>query len=926
MEWLRRIQHWWGSSLRRRLLLSNTMVILLFVVLLGTLSYRLGQIGVREEVIQRNDKLANLVAEDINSQLDNMFDNVRLFTYQLEATSDMLPLQARAMLEFRRASPLTYRALYLYDDAGNQLIHVSEPLEELLEIKDVNVLLDRPPVPISERALSTYEMARQGNMFLAGAALTEPDRVPIIYMGVPLVVDQRGPGEVVVAEIDLRAIWRRIDEIHIGETGRAYVVSQDGTIIAHPDRAYVGDLLPGELKGVLEGDRGHTRYVDNRDGREKYASFSPVGSRSGWGVVVEQDSAEALARVNRIITVTVAVLAGAMVISFLLTILTARSVAMPIGRLVDSTRRIADTGDLSHQVDLTTTGEVGQLAAAFNQMILRLRRAQSQVMQLNRNLERRVEERTTELQESEARYRAIVEDQTELIWRVLPDGTFSFANEAFCRYFGRRREDLIGHSFLLFVKAEDVDLVEQAIQMRSTSDPVDEVDFRVELNDGRIRWHRWTLRVITDDSGAVAQVQGVGRDVTDERRAQAALREAKETAEAANRAKGEFLASMSHELRTPLNAVLGLSEALQEEVYGPVTEKQAQSLATIEASGRHLLSLINDILDVSRTDSDSLQLEPAEVQVMGLCQASLDLIGQAAEKKNLQVEFEAESAPSKICADERRLIQILVNLLGNAVKFTEEGGRVGLQVAAGADDGIVCFTVWDTGIGISEPDMRKLFRPFVQLDSGLSRRFGGAGLGLLLAYRLAERHGGSIGVESVPGKGSRFTVWLPTGRQPGSGRHDGLQAADLPAEIAWQGVALGSDKAPGNRKGEKLLVVDRMSGKRADFVRSLRAWGYDAKLTRGGADVHRLVQEWTPDLSLIYADAAGDVLDTITHLRGDAAKLSLPLVACVSLVMPGDEETLRAEGVTGYLRRPVTSVRLKQVIERLSLTGDRYLE
>ena len=889
MRWLWRIRRWWGGDLRRRLLLTNALVILLFMILLGYLSYRVGQTGVREEVIQRNNQLAVLVAEDINSQLDNMFNNVRLFTYQLESTNDMPPLQARAMLEFRRASPLTYRALYLYDAAGNQLIHVTEPLDELLKIKNVNVLLDRPPVPVNEQVIEAYKMAQSVSIFMTGLSLTQPDWIPITYMGAPLVVDQRGTGKVVVAEIDLRDIWRRVDEIQIGQTGHVYVVSQDGTIIAHPDRAYVGDSLPAELNRVLEGDRGQAQYVDARDGQEKYASFSPVGRRSGWGVVVEQDSAEALQGVNRITSATIAMLICAMALSIPLTILTARSVVLPIRRLVESTERIADTGNLEHRVDIEATGEVGQLAAAFNQMILRLRRAQSQVMQLNRDLERRVEMRTKELQESEVRYRAIVEDQTELIWRALPDGTLSFANDAFCRYFDLRWEELVGRNFLLFVADEDTNLVEQAILTRSASNPVKCIDFRVERGDAQTRWHRCTLRAIVDSQGAVTQIQGVGRDVTDELRAQTALREAKETAEAANRAKDEFLASMSHELRTPLNAILGLAEALQDEVYGSLTEKQAKSLTTIESSGRHLLSLINDILDVSRIEADSLRLELANVSVMEVCQASLNLIRQVAVKKNIQVAFDANQTLGKIYADQRRLVQVLVNLMSNAVKFTDEGGRMGLEVTQADDGAVVCFTVWDTGIGMSEPDIRKLFHPFVQLDSGLSRRYGGTGLGLLLAYRLTEKHGGSIGVESLPGIGSRFSVWLPSAGQSEGEKDDealppsvdGMRMEKIDETAAVDGkIGVAGDDI-------RLLVVDRVPGGRRDLSRSLKTWGYNVMVTYDTAAFSSLVREWRPKLVMIDAQVEGDVLNALSLIRSDAQREAIPIVVCTSLTIAG---------------------------------------
>jgi signal transduction histidine kinase len=229
----------------------------------------------------------------------------------------------------------------------------------------------------------------------------------------------------------------------------------------------------------------------------------------------------------------------------------------------------------------------------------------------------------------------------------------------------------------------------------------------------------------------------------------------------AARMKDEFLASMSHELRTPLTAILGLSEALQQEVYGPLNEKQRSSLVSIEESGRHLLSLINDILDLSKIESGREELVFNTVKIESLCKACLQMIQQDARKKNLKVNLQLDPQFQFIYADERRLKQIIVNLLTNAVKFTPPEGSIGIEVSGDAQTKQARFTVWDTGIGIAKEDIGKLFQPFVQLDSRLSREYTGTGLGLALVSRLTEMHGGSIHLESELGKGSRFSVVLP---------------------------------------------------------------------------------------------------------------------------------------------------------------------
>lgn len=239
------------------------------------------------------------------------------------------------------------------------------------------------------------------------------------------------------------------------------------------------------------------------------------------------------------------------------------------------------------------------------------------------------------------------------------------------------------------------------------------------------------------------------------------LEEQADELKTANRLKDEFLANMSHELRTPLNVILGNVEALEESVYGPLNEKQLNSLNMVRNSAKHLLQLINDILDISKISANKLLLKIKPISVQALCQTSLYMTQELAHKKQLHIAFVLDPAVEMIQADELRLKQILINLLSNAVKFTPEGGKIGLDVQGDDKQQIVHFTVWDTGVGIAEKDKANLFKAFVQLDGSLSRMQEGTGLGLFLVYRLTQMHGGSVSVTSEVGQGSRFTISLP---------------------------------------------------------------------------------------------------------------------------------------------------------------------
>ena len=262
------------------------------------------------------------------------------------------------------------------------------------------------------------------------------------------------------------------------------------------------------------------------------------------------------------------------------------------------------------------------------------------------------------------------------------------------------------------------------------------------------------------------------------------LRDAMLLAESTNRAKSEFLANMSHELRTPLNAIIGFSEALLSGIYGPLNERHREYLNDIMVSGENLLGLINDILDLSKIESGSMNLEPREFSLRELIKSSAGMFKEKMAKHNIRLDYGMEEGLDEIVADQRKLKQIMVNLLSNAIKFSPDGGAISVRarkvhgsqlIAHGKnkagyelsakdyelDADFVEISVSDTGIGIAQEDIPKLFQSFQQLESPYQKKYGGTGLGLFLTKRLVELHGGRIRVESEKGKGTRFTFSIP---------------------------------------------------------------------------------------------------------------------------------------------------------------------
>ncbi len=383
----------------------------------------------------------------------------------------------------------------------------------------------------------------------------------------------------------------------------------------------------------------------------------------------------------------------------------------------------------------------------------------------------------------------------------------------------------------------------------------------------------------------------------------------------ASRLKDEFLAGMSHELRTPLNTIIGSSEILKTEVFGAVNEKQKKYASNIEESGRHLLDLINDILDLSKIEAGKVELEIQPVVIELVCKASLRLIKQLAHKKQIQVSTRFENSKTALDADERRLKQILVNLLSNAIKFTPEGGKIGIEVSDDDRQETVHFCVWDTGIGISQDDMRKLFQPFVQLDSSLSRQYAGTGLGLSLVSRMTELHGGSVSLDSTVGQGSRFTVSLPYVRP-------GLPADfAAPAEQALAAAA-GSDGQKSQSGPALILLADDNEENIHMLLDFLQVQGYQVLIARNGKEAVQRAREQIPDIILMDIQMPDmDGLEATRIIRTSPALAKIPIIALTALAMPGDRERSLAAGANEHMNKPISPARLLQTIDHyLNLT------
>jgi len=384
-------------------------------------------------------------------------------------------------------------------------------------------------------------------------------------------------------------------------------------------------------------------------------------------------------------------------------------------------------------------------------------------------------------------------------------------------------------------------------------------------------------------------------------RLQNAIRDAERStreAETANRAKSAFLAMMSHELRTPLNSILGLSESLAERIHGPLTDKQARYLNLVVSSGRHLLDLINDILDLAKIESGRDDIVLAPCRLREICENSLQIVQPMAARRRQTLEMSLPDESVQVRAEPRRLQQILVNLLGNAVKFTPEGGLLGLRVSVFRDK--VQLAVWDRGIGIAPDELPSLFQPFVQLDARLARDYGGTGLGLALVKQLVSLHDGRIEVVSHPGEGSTFTVILPlasASAAPALPAPPVPGASDEPARPAFGGPR------------PLVLIAEDIAVNIIPIRDYLEAKGCRVEVAENG----RLAVEKTAALrpAVVLMDIQMPVLDGLAATRlirahPDAAVARTPVIALTALAMPGDREACIQAGVQDYVTKPAS--------------------
>jgi len=507
------------------------------------------------------------------------------------------------------------------------------------------------------------------------------------------------------------------------------------------------------------------------------------------------------------------------------------------------------------------------------------------------------------LREAQARFERAIAGTQDGLWEAEADGA-AWSSPRLAQLLGFTCDGQSTNVNFLRdrLHPDDVVIAAEATRAHLEDDQPYDVELRLQMRDGSYRWFRARGRAEKDANGKADRFSGSLQDVTEAREAREELLRATQAAEAANRAKSEFLANVSHEIRTPMNGSIGMTGLMLETALDRTQRDYAE---TIRGSADSLLIVINDILDFSKIEAGKLDIEAIEMDLRANVEDVGGVMAFQAAARNLELVVHVHpQVPTRIIGDPQRLRQCLINLVGNAVKFTPKGEIVIEVSLAGRRDGkvLVQFEVRDTGIGIAPEKLKSLFQPFVQADSSTTRHFGGTGLGLSIVRRLVEMMGGEVGVESEPGTGSVFWFVLPM--EPAA-----QQTMMVPLDLT--------------RLGRRILVVDDQETNRRVLAGQLLHAGYEASLAGSGEEALRLMRIALNDghpFEVVIVDNRMQDMDGAAlgeRINKDAELSQARVIVLTSLDRHGDMQRFASLGFAGYLTKPVRARELFECLDKV---------
>ena len=542
-------------------------------------------------------------------------------------------------------------------------------------------------------------------------------------------------------------------------------------------------------------------------------------------------------------------------------------------------------GDTSRAVSISTVGVAGITSVTLMVLAFAI---------LTSIIDRRFVVQALELESSDSRYRLLFERSLAGVYRSTIDGRILDVNEACFRIFGyASREEHLAHnaSDMWFTPADREEFVARLIRLKSFANS--EGCYR--RKDGTPVWVLESVTLLESQQGVPTVIEGTLIDITTRKQAEQEMHQAKEAAESANQAKSEFLANMSHEIRTPMNGIMGMTEIL---LLTDLSQEQRDYADLVLRSADSLLTIINDILDFSKVESGKMHLETIDFVLRTAIEEVADLLAERAQAKGVEMAcLINHDIPVVVRGDPGRLRQVLTNLLGNSIKFTQTGEVVlRAKLAADSADGVtIRFDITDTGIGISPEARRRLFQPFSQADGSTTRKFGGTGLGLVISKRLTELMGGEIGVESELGQGSTFWFTVRLSKIPAS-----QMVVPTPRE---------------DLRGLYALAVDDNQTNLQLVRTQTRSWGMVCDVTTGGSEALQMIgaasRQRPYDVAILDMQMPGmDGFELAQAIRRDPSNEKMKLVLMTSMGQRGHAAQSEQVGIAGYLKKPVRQSQL----------------